>query len=57
MTWRASCLRPCVLPESDLQFAEDLEQNKVIEAGFRIKAGLIRCSPCHSHRLPPATAK
>ena len=29
------------MPESLLQKAEDLEQNKVIEAGHRIKVGIV----------------
>ena len=29
------------MPESNLQKSEDLEQNKVIEAGYRIKVGIV----------------
>ena len=29
------------MPKSSLQKAEDLEQNKVIEAGYRIKIGIV----------------
>mmetsp|Transcript_28317 Transcript_28317/g.45356 ORF Transcript_28317/g.45356 Transcript_28317/m.45356 type:complete len:146 (+) Transcript_28317:1030-1467(+) len=29
------------MPESNLQTSEDLEQNKVIEAGYRIKVGIV----------------
>ena len=41
-SYRASFLpQYVVMPDSLLQAAEDLEQNKVIEAGFRIKVGIV----------------
>jgi 3-deoxy-manno-octulosonate cytidylyltransferase (CMP-KDO synthetase) len=42
-SYRADFLpKYCHMPESHLQIAEDLEQNKVIEAGYKIKLAMVK---------------
>ena len=38
---RIFCPSTCLITESMLQISEDLEQNKVIEAGYKIKLGWV----------------